>query len=176
MLTIPFGADAPEVRTRIADKLDAQKLTLAGYGLTDVKKGAFDSGSLLVGWQERPPSLESTSLVWSVDLRDGAATACGGDSGGAVFDGDIAGAPGEVPKLGAIISTAGPRRRMLRLRSPNAKTPASAAPHAWTSTMLGSVGAPTAPFSGVLRPWVRRAASEVKSSQRSSMPRLSSAA
>ncbi|AKZ28248.1 hypothetical protein CJO97_03560 [Ralstonia solanacearum] len=108
MLTIPFGADAPEVRTRIADKLDAQKLTLAGYGLTDVKKGAFDSGSLLVGWQERPPSLESTSLVWSVDLRDGAATACGGDSGGAVFDGDIAGAPGEVPKLGAIISTAGP--------------------------------------------------------------------
>ncbi|CCF98283.1 hypothetical protein B7R77_12345 [Ralstonia solanacearum K60] len=108
MLTIAFGADAPEVRTHIAPKLEARKLTLAGYGLTDVKTGAFERGSLLVGWQERPPSLESTSLVWSVDLRDGAATACGGDSGGAVFDGDIAGAPGEHPKLGAIISTAGP--------------------------------------------------------------------
>ncbi|AXW09563.1 trypsin-like serine peptidase [Ralstonia pseudosolanacearum] len=108
MLTLPFGADAPEVGIRIAAKLEAQKLTLAGYGLTDVKSGAFERGSLLVGWQERPPSLESTTLVWSVDLRNGAATGCGGDSGGAVYDGDIAGAPGEVRTLGAIISTTGP--------------------------------------------------------------------
>ena len=105
LLTLPFEANAPVATTGVTSgAAQADRLTLAGYGLANAT-GAYDWGSLLVGWQQHPPQLDATSLIWSVDVNNGSAGGCGGDSGGAVYEGDIAGLPNEVRVLGGIISS-----------------------------------------------------------------------
>lgn len=105
LLSLPFPATVPVATTGVATGEPAsERLTMAGYGLNEAV-GSFKWGSLLVGWQQRPPHLDSTGLVWSVDVKNGAAGGCGGDSGGAVYDGDIAGLPKEVRKLAGVISS-----------------------------------------------------------------------
>lgn len=103
LLALPFGGN-PAVKSAISQSSVADRLTLVGYGRTNANFDAFESGTLLVGWQSKPPLLEKAELVWSVDIRDGEATGCNGDSGGAVFDGDLSGLPSEQPVLAGIIS------------------------------------------------------------------------
>ncbi len=105
LLSLPF-VGAPSVKSAISRTAVTDRITLAGYGRTDAKFNAFESGTLLVGWQTKPPSLDSGELVWSVDIRNGEATGCNGDSGGAVFDGDLSGLPSEQPVLAGVISWA----------------------------------------------------------------------
>lgn len=111
LLSLPFSSDAPSVRTSISSTSTADVLTLAGYGLTDAKYDARPLGTLLVGWQMKSPSLSKGELIWSVDLAAGAATACKGDSGGAVFNDDLSGLPSEEPLLAGIISWAAPPKK-----------------------------------------------------------------
>ena len=81
LLALPFEADAPAATTGVAaSSAGIERLTLAGYGLANAI-GAYDWGSLLVGWQQHPPQLDTTNLIWSVDIDNGAAGGCGGDSG-----------------------------------------------------------------------------------------------
>jgi len=97
-------AGAGPVATGIGSTSDlVSRLTVAGYGLNDAT-GKRKLGELLLGWQQYPPKLEETTLLWSVNLANGAAAACGGDSGGPVFQGDIAGTVGEIHLLKAIVS------------------------------------------------------------------------
>lgn len=97
-------AGAGPVATGIGSTSDlVSRLTVAGYGLNDAT-GKRKLGELLLGWQQYPPKLEKTTLLWSVDLANGAVAACGGDSGGPVFQGDIAGTVGETHLLKAVVS------------------------------------------------------------------------
>ncbi len=110
LLTVPFDNKVPAASTGVAAGISAdERVTMAGYGTTNAV-GYFNWGSLLVGWQRQPPKFDSTGLIWSVNVRKGAAGACGGDSGGAVYSGDIAGAPKELRVLAGVISSGSPSR------------------------------------------------------------------
>lgn len=105
LLAIPFGPEAPVAITGVASGVTiADRLTLAGYGYANAA-GEYGWGSLLVGWQRSSPLIEETNLVWSVDVNNGAAGGCGGDSGGAVYEGDIGGLKNETRVLRGVISS-----------------------------------------------------------------------
>ncbi len=100
-VSFPSNVHAPTISVAISGSA-IQKLTLAGYGLTNDPSGGY-SGDLRVGWQRKPPRLEDTTIVWAVDPLGGFAGACNGDSGGAVFEGDIA-VPGDQSRLAGLVS------------------------------------------------------------------------
>lgn len=89
--------DAPAPTTAISKKRTTNKVTLAGYGIGATDEKGDYGGELLVGWNEIDRLVDETLFAWVADSRAGKATICIGDSGGAVFDGEIA-APGD-PRL-----------------------------------------------------------------------------
>lgn len=102
LLTVEFtGARAPTTGV-IDEKTPLEQITLAGYGITNGAGGGY-SGDLRVGWQRRPPRLDATTLVWAVEPAGGFAGACDGDSGGAVFAGDVA-VPTDSRVLAGVVS------------------------------------------------------------------------
>lgn len=106
LLPVDFGLDLPRSRTGIsANSAKANRLTLAGYGSTSSTAAEFSLGSLLIGWQSIDALTDSKNLIWSVDVNMGAAGACVGDSGGAVFSGDLSGVPKEAHELAGIVSS-----------------------------------------------------------------------
>lgn len=104
LLAVAFDPAAPSVITSVVAQQAAGRLTIAGYGHTDATP-VNNWGDLLVGWQQSATSVDDQELVWSVDVADGRAGVCTGDSGGPVYLGDFAGLPGESKRLGGVVST-----------------------------------------------------------------------
>jgi hypothetical protein len=107
LLAVAFDAGAPPASTGLAAQAVPGRLTIAAYGHTDVTK-VNTWGDLLVGWQQSIASVDEKELAWSVDVSDGHAGACEGDSGAPVYQGDFAGLPGETKRLGGVVSSSVP--------------------------------------------------------------------
>ncbi len=106
LVAAAFDPAMPAPTTRLASKLvSPERITLAGFGFSDLNPSSPGWGVPLVSWQQSTTTIDKLDLQWSADRSSGQGGVCHGDSGGPVYDGDIAGLNGEIRIIGGVTSS-----------------------------------------------------------------------